>query len=114
MTCSCSWSAVDRKPGREVSRGQGAGREYNVLVRDSGRKGECGITFITVRYLSSHERHESMSKSLAVLRSPGNLSGSATRSVMSSTRETETVAFSFFFEALDDCDGVIERWCVVG
>lgn len=97
------------------SRGQGTGRKYNALVRDSGRKGECGITFITVRYLSSHERHESRSKSLAVLRSASNLSGSATRSVMSSTRETETAAsffssfFSLIFEALDDCDGVIER-----
>ena len=88
------------------SRGQGTeyGGEYNVLVRDRERKGERGITFMTARYMSSHDRHESMSKSLAVLRSPCSLSGSATRSVMSSTRETETetAVFFSFLKVLDD------------
>jgi hypothetical protein len=61
--------------------------------RDSGRKKLdisgvwCVVTLMTARYLSSQERHESMSKSLTVVRAPITLSGSAAMSVISTTRD---------------------------
>jgi hypothetical protein len=68
-------------------------KQDRAALRDRGREKQdisgvwCVVTLMTARYLSSHERHESMSKSFTVLRGPSTLSDSADMSVISTTRD---------------------------